>query len=803
MRDSLKVDFRMMIGLFFITFSTMLLELNLIKLFDVILTPNFAYMVISSAIFSFGLGGIFLCIRPIQYNPLGKLQILAIFYGLAVLAQIFILNHVPFDFTRINNEPLSQIIYITVFYLFLIIPFFLGGVIIATVFSELPSRSQTLYFFDLSGAAIGSIILAPILPQYGPGGVFLIVCALCFLAAMMFSRLNILLKIGFSALIVILIAYPLIRNSYIEIKGHWHKRGVIEAKEKGQIEYTRWDPVSKIEIINRPGATSKHIAYDGGNQSSYFYNFDGDFEELRKRIEKQNGKGDFWGKKVLVSHYLKQNSGSKVLVIGSAGGQEIKAALAFNAAKVDAVELVGTVIKLGKNRYSNYIGNIFNNPKVSLYHEEGRSFIRSRKIKYDIIQIFSNHTSSSIAAGNSAIAPIYLQTVEAYKEYFGQLKSDGILHVNHHYYPRMMTTASRAWKEMGKSNFPDHAVVLESPEGTYSGSLPTLLIKMSPWSEEEIQKIAAFMEPEYRIVFNPFQTEANLLPVDLFGDDQEDMFKNAEFRLYPATDDRPYFSFIRKKFKKLDFNSSPFLDWGTANLTNQQLKGIVSLDSIHLIVVGLLSLVFAVLFTLIPLKFSSVGKEKWSGKFPVLIYFSCLGLGFIIFELTFIQIFMQLIGYPVYTYSVVVFGLLLSASIGSLLSTKVGLTRGNRWYFVFIAIIVIHSVFTLIYPAVFSAFQGSSISVRISVGVLLILPLGLFLGIPFPMGIGRLEKETRGAIAWAWGMNGIFTVIGGLLSVVLSLFFGFRICLFIAVFIYLIAFLTFFKVDATNPQNAD
>ena len=69
MKDAISFHYKLILGLFFVSFSTLLLELNLIKLFDVILTPSLAYMVISSAIFAFGLAGIILSIWPIQRNP--------------------------------------------------------------------------------------------------------------------------------------------------------------------------------------------------------------------------------------------------------------------------------------------------------------------------------------------------------------------------------------------------------------------------------------------------------------------------------------------------------------------------------------------------------------------------------------------------------------------------------------------------------------------------------------------------------------------------------------------------------------
>jgi spermidine synthase len=104
---------------------------------------------------------------------------------------------------------------------------------------------------------------------------------------------------------------------------------------------------------------------------------------------------NFWQIGVLASHYLKRDTDHSALIIGSAGGQETKAALIYGATYVDAVELVPTVVDLATGAYSPYIGDIFHNPAVHPHAGEGRSFIRSSNRKYDIIQIYSNHTRAS------------------------------------------------------------------------------------------------------------------------------------------------------------------------------------------------------------------------------------------------------------------------------------------------------------------------------------------------------------------------------------------------------------------------
>ena len=182
------------------------------------------------------------------------------------------------------------------------------------------------------------------------------------------------------------IAIPFMKgHDYFAFRGHQDKRGVLSAQLAGLDEFSEWDPMSKIDVIT-VSPTKKHVAYDGGSQSSHFFKFDGDLAGLRKRIlaGTEDLKKDFWEPGVLASHYLKRDSAADVLIIGSAAGQETKAALVFNPAWVDGIELVGTVVRLGKQEYSNFIGGIFNDPRVHNQVGEGRQWLRTifAKVRY-------------------------------------------------------------------------------------------------------------------------------------------------------------------------------------------------------------------------------------------------------------------------------------------------------------------------------------------------------------------------------------------------------------------------------------
>lgn len=782
------------IGLLCIAAATLMLELTLVRIFDVIWYSNMAYMVITLAMFCFGLSGVFFSLRPLppDANVAAILSRISIVFALTSLLLLPVLVYVPFDFDSLYATPGKSLALFAVIYFFLVLPFFFAGLLFSTVFTCYAGRIQNLYCWDLTGAALGCVLLIPFLPPIGPGGLIFLGAALGLIAASCFAPGK-TLKIGSIVLALVLAAIPFVKDGYFDFQHHTSKRGVKEAQEKHILQDTKWDPISKIDIINF--GKYLHVAYDGGSQSSFIYPFDGDYKKLRE-VVRTNSSTQFYGPFVYVSHLLKENTNQDVLVIGAAGGSETKAALMAGAGHVDAVELVGYVIELGKEKYAKYNGGIFNDPRVNAFRGEGRSFLRSTSRQYDIIQIFSNHTSSSIAAGSGAMATTYLQTAEAYQEYFSHLKEDGILHINHHIYPKMITTAALAWKNMGKADFAKHVLVMEVASPGFMDNLPTMLVKMRPWTAEECAFVQSLYPPIFKMVVNPIDPQNNMLsPVFFTGELPDSIVRDAEYRIAPSTDNRPYFNFLRKSFQTLQADPQRFMNYSSIALLNSQLKnGWIPSDVLHLIVTGGASLIFLVLFVFIPLQFSGVGRAPWAGKAGTLVYFSCLGAGFIIFELVFIQIFMRLIGFPLYTYSTIVFAVLLAAGAGSALSAKWGISPERNWAIPFAGIFVCATLLIALHQPYFELFLQSSTPVRIMAAVALIFPLGLFMGMPFPLGILTIQAQPRGAIGWAWAMNGLFTVVGGLTSVLASIYIGFQWTLVLAMLIYLVAFVTYARL---------
>ncbi|MCI5131575.1 MAG: hypothetical protein D3904_08625, partial [Candidatus Electrothrix sp. EH2] len=548
----------------FIALSTLFYELALIRILDVLWYPHFSYMVITLALLGFGIAGVMTSIFAHRLSWTPKIAIpLTFVLAISYIGVFILLSNLRIDFNQFASV---SSLGIKVFLCFsgLLVPFFLSGFILSLLFTEYAGSFGRLYAWDLAGAALGCILVPLLIPAFGGPGLLFTVAGLTFAGTAILTRGKIF-RIALVLLAAAVIVFPFFakKRDYLEIPFHMDKRGFATLTATPPLQ-TVWDRIARIDLIRYPDPKYKFtwIAYDGGTQTSYFYDFDGDYEKLRKDLP-ENSTRHFWGRFVYASHWLKEGTGAKVLIIGAAGGQETKAAVAFGASAVDAVEMVGSVIRLGKEKYAT---EPYNNPVVNAVQGEGRSFLRSGNKTYDIIQMMSNHTSASISSGSGAVSPNYLQTVDAYKEYFSHLSENGVLHINHHVYPKMVLTAPRAWKNMGRSDFSRHALLYYSEPWC---NLPTLLIKMKPWSSEEVDRVNILMRDQFNLVHNPLKpAESVLEPAFFSGTLPAELEESIPYRIHPPTDNQPYFNHLRKRFAPVSYNE-PYVERSVKVLLNQ------------------------------------------------------------------------------------------------------------------------------------------------------------------------------------------------------------------------------------------
>jgi hypothetical protein len=89
-----------------------------------------------------------------------------------------------------------------------------------------------------------------------------------------------------------------------------------------------------------------------------------------------------------------------------------------------------------------------------------------------------------------------------------------------------------------------------------------------------------------------------------------------------------------------------------------------------------------------------------------------------------------------------------------------------------------------VFPVVTGALSALPLAGRILATVLLITPLGFFMGMPFPRGVLRVGPMAD----WGFAVNGVGSVLGATLIVLGAFTFGFRVALLAGAGLYLAAF---------------
>jgi hypothetical protein len=195
-----------------------------------------------------------------------------------------------------------------------------------------------------------------------------------------------------------------------------------------------------------------------------------------------------------------------------------------------------------------------------------------------------------------------------------------------------------------------------------------------------------------------------------------------------------------------------------------------------------------------------LARDAWRGmpqKPSVLAYFAALGLGFMFYEVCVIQRFTLFLGYPTYSLTVTLFALLVFSGIGSLWSERFqGRARGALPCLL-LGLALFTSWTDLGAPALLDRFAGSSLAVRVALATLSLAPLGLMLGCFMPLGLGvvsRLGASSREYVAWAWAVNGFFSVVSSVLATLLSMSWGFGTVLWLALAVYAAGVLALWRV---------
>jgi predicted membrane-bound spermidine synthase len=510
-----------------------------------------------------------------------------------------------------------------------------------------------------------------------------------------------------------------------------------------------------------------------GDSCAVMYGWDGDPASL-----------DFLGHHVLTAPYLLLDEPS-VAAIGLGGGADVLNALRAGASSIVGIEINPMTVKAGRELFRDWNGDILNRPGVEAVVAEGRSFLRSRDTRYDLIEINSVDTLSALSTGAYVLSESFLYTADAVRDYLDHLEPNGIFAMAvgdlqsatqpPRHTLRLASIVRRALEDRGVAEPWRHVLIV----GT-GGGLPFThtLVRNEPFTPDEIARMARFAAEEgFDVWHRPDQPGATLASRILSWDASRlaTFYANHPLDLEPTTDASPFFfNFDKWRTLAREAATEP-LGYDRTLATGQ----------IVLVVMLAQSVLFAALLILLPLRRlprAETGAPQ--RRLAFLAYFAALGAGFILLEISMIQRFVLFLGYPTYSLTVVMLSLLISTGVGSLLSERVREPLAAALPARLAALVLLVGAWLVAAPAVFDALLGAPLALRIAVSIALLVPLGLVLGAFFPLGIRMAERTGRSLVPWAWAVNGCATVIGTLLAVMAGMTWSFTAVTLGALVIY-------------------
>ncbi|NBD36579.1 MAG: hypothetical protein GVY30_11360 [Chloroflexi bacterium] len=798
-----------LVGLFFISAATLLLEITLTRLFSVAQFYHFAFMIISLGMLGFGASGTWLALFPRwgRARPRRTLALLALAYGVTSVGAYALTNVIPFDSFSIAWER-RQVAILALHYVALAAPFFCSGAMLGLLFAQHPKAVSHLYALNFGGSAVGCALALLVPTWLGGAGVILLCGALGGVAALCFAKAR-TMRIAAGLLIIAMGIAGATQPAPLTLelspyKGLSHALRLPDAR----VVFRAWNSFSRVDVVASESIRSlaglsyqspaapppQHGVYvDGGDPSPALQ-----LPPATLNATDALTFTDFMP--TTIAYQLRP--GGEALVLAPHGGLALWIALAQGAGRVTAVEPNPLIIEGA--------GRIYDHPRVTPEIETPRSYVRRTEAKFDVVELALTSPYHPVRSGAYSLAEDYAYTVEAFRDDLAALRPDGLLVVTR-------------WLQMPPSEslraFALAMTAVEAEGGDPTAQIIafrgyqtlTLLVKRQPFTEAEVDAVRDFTARlAFDLVIAPGMdaSEANrynVLERPLYhesftalrrAEDRAAWYAAYAFDVTPPTDQHPFFWHFFKWSQAPEMIATLGKQWQPFGGAGYFV--LLLLLALTFVAATALILLPAILFPQCcgrPPGRATTGtagtpaRARTYDRLPVALYFGLLGLGFLCVEIPLMQRFILFLGHPAYAMTAVLFAVLLFSGIGSLLSSRAPLRPALA------LLIALALVYPLLLPRLFAVSLGLPLSGRMLVTVASIAPLGLLMGMPFPKGLGLLESRASGRpasedwIPWAWGVNGATSVVASVLASLVALTWGFRWVLALGALCYAGAYL--------------
>jgi SAM-dependent methyltransferase len=870
------ISFYLSVGL--VAGSIIALQIGIMRVFSVGSWAHFGSLVVSLAMFGFGLTSAVMCVGKSWFERhwQGSVKGALLAFGPLMVVCNLLAQQVPFNAIFLISDPMQKWRLFANFVLYFL-PFLAGALYLGTVFLKAQKTFNRVYFADLVGSGLCGLSVLLAMYVYRPDDLIMAPLLLWLAGGVLWfislgDRRGVVAIVGVAVLsaAVHYLAPGVLDIPKLAVSDY---KGVAYARKfpDNKRVYERASPFGYLEVYSSsylhfaPGQ-SDNAAFNLPNMPANAYLGLYIDSEGPSGIIKDLPASETAYFKYLSMYYpyvLKKNPDTFVVQFG--GGLSTAVALKSGSAHVTVAEGNPAILTAFRDggHLRDFTGDVLNNPKVTVIDYDGRLYVAHTTNRYDVIDLSLADSAGLSSPGGFAIVEKYSYTREAMSAYMRALKPGGILSVtlwNKEEPPKsvlkLYATMVAAARDVAGPDISRDFYVASSYLST-----ATVLYKRGGFSAEEIAKLNAHTKAmsfdeiyapglkvdetelaqilqDYHDQFffegapadptAPAEKEPNdkpppgmtggataasdgapeakdgappppRLPAVLLGrfawyylvnGGWQKVADDYVFDTRVLTNHQPYFAAYIKVKDLLKFTDRLELvqdEWGYLLLWAT--LGIAAL--------------FAFTLVLFPLIFGwRTIFSRYPGKFGTMVYFLCLGLGYIIVEVGMIAHFILALSNATVSASVLITGMLVFSGFGSFVSERFFHRARTIMPRIFLAIFLILTLYAFTIDYALDWIGTLPYVLRIVLCLLLLLPPAFLMGFPMPTAmttLGRLGKDHM--FLWAWGINGCFSVIGAALVPIVATSFGLPAVVLVGAIAYLVALPAFFSVLMPLPAG--
>ena len=762
-----------------------MLEVLDTRLLSVLTWYHLSFLAVSVAMLGMASGAVLVFVGGDLFAPeFARRALPAATLALAVVLPVSHVANLVIPFPSVRGGSAAELAALSIATLVLTIPFVLSGVVVTLALTRMRAPIGLLYGADLLGAAAGCLAIIWLLELTDITSTALATAGVVGIGAVCFARHA--GRHGYSAMAV---AVGLFGAAAINASAD-RPLGIIYPKSRSlwmderAIEYSEWNAHSNV-IVRTPGAgppflwgpaanapkveVTMAVAAIDGDAGTVITQWDGDPASLE------------WVRYDVTSLPYRIRRGD-VGVIGVGGGRDILTAIAAGNTRITGIEINKALTHALQGRFRDF-ARIADHPGVTLVHDEARSFLTRSPARYDILQMSLIDTWAATGAGAFTLSENGLYTRDGWKVFLRALTPTGVLSVSRWFDPEAASETTRLLS-LGVASLLDFGVtapqrhlILVTRE-----RIATLMVSPTAFTEEDgvtVRRIADELGFAVRVApwLNGGDDRLHDIATAASAADLDRATRDPYFDFTAPTDARPFFFNMLKP--RGFFYRQASAGGGVVSGNLRATRTLVALACVAAVLV-----LAIVAWPLAAAERPSLPPRVFAAA---LAYFAIIGFAFMLIQIAFLQRFSVYLGHPTYTFSIILFLMILAAGLGSLRSESVGVGRPEHERRLLVLPLGIAAgvlVETLLLQPAVDLTVGWELPGRTLVVAAFVAPLAYALGYCFPVGLRLVGRHSDRIAAWMWGVNGACGVMASILGVMGSMWLGIHVNLLIAAGFY-------------------